>query len=177
MPKSRLRSSRPVSSLRQRAAVIRSDGASFRTSAGMESEGALLAPRPANRQMQCQTLGEVDTKPESLAGAKQALTDIQAELSALAPDEVLAVNTDVPRAVSVALGAEPNIRAFESQIAEMLPSHERTPIRRPHIEMEQRTDVDVPVCEPSPRRKAERPQAGFRLSSRSSRSSSGEVRA
>lgn len=55
--------------------------------------------------------------------AQQALTEITDELVELSEDEVLRVNIDVARSVSIALGAEPQIAAHVDEIKEALPGH------------------------------------------------------
>lgn len=65
--------------------------------------------------------------------AKSAFEEMRPELDRLSADEVLAVNVDVPRAVSIALGAEPHIRAHEAEIQKALPLHTLEHIRRLRI--------------------------------------------
>jgi hypothetical protein len=48
----------------------------------------------------------------------------------LSPEDLLTVNVDIPRAASIALGAEPHIRAYERHIKEALPTHALDAIRR-----------------------------------------------
>lgn len=56
--------------------------------------------------------------------AEQALAEIADELEALDAEEVLYVNVDVPRSVSIVIGAEPQIAAHAGQIDEELPHHD-----------------------------------------------------
>jgi hypothetical protein len=53
--------------------------------------------------------------------AKAAFNAVLPELQSLPAADLLAVNFDIPRAVSVVLGAEPHILAFEPQIRAFLP--------------------------------------------------------
>lgn len=62
--------------------------------------------------------------------AQQALIELTDELAELSADEVLRVNIDVPRSVSIALGAEPQIAAHMDEIKETLPGHDVAPITR-----------------------------------------------
>lgn len=55
---------------------------------------------------------------------EQALAEVADELAALDPDEVLRVNVDVSRSVSIVLGAEPQIASYVEQIREELPKHD-----------------------------------------------------
>jgi hypothetical protein len=58
------------------------------------------------------------TPPETAA---KALAAVAERLRLLAPADVLPVNTDVPRAVSIALGAAPRVAELRPAIAEHLP--------------------------------------------------------
>jgi hypothetical protein len=62
--------------------------------------------------------------------ARQALSEIADELAKLSPDQVLNVNVDIARAVSIVLGAEPQIVAYEAQIKEALPTHDFASLAR-----------------------------------------------
>jgi hypothetical protein len=65
--------------------------------------------------------------------AKAAFDEVLPEIEGMPADTVLQVNLDIPRAVSVVLGAEPHIRAFEAQIHEQLPKHDLAAIQRLRI--------------------------------------------
>ena len=56
--------------------------------------------------------------------AEQALIAIADEMAELSADEVLRVNIDVARSVSIALGAEPQIGALTDEVKEALPGHD-----------------------------------------------------
>jgi len=62
--------------------------------------------------------------------AKAAFEEIRAELQKLSPADILTVNVDIPRAASIALGAEPHIRSYEGHIKQSLPTHALDAIRR-----------------------------------------------
>lgn len=70
--------------------------------------------------------GKIGTPDE----AKSAFEEIRDELASLSAEEVLAVNIDIPRAASIALGAEPHIRAHEPDIKRTLPSHDLKSLRK-----------------------------------------------
>jgi hypothetical protein len=60
-------------------------------------------------------------KPASLDIARAAFQTMRPRYLALATSDLVAVNTDVPAAVSIVLGALPHLRALRSQIVEELP--------------------------------------------------------
>lgn len=62
--------------------------------------------------------------------AQQALAEVADELAALDASEVLRVNVDVARAVSIVLGAEPQLLAFKEEIERALPEHDASRLTR-----------------------------------------------
>lgn len=92
--------------------------------------------------------------------AQKALAAIAGELAALEADDVLRVNVDVARAVSIVLGSEPKLLAYESEINDVLPNHDVSKLSKlrtyalaalyAHLDAQtvpQRTDLTVMIKE------------------------------
>ncbi len=62
--------------------------------------------------------------------SKVAFEAMRAELMALRPEELYSVNVDIPRAASIALGAETFIRAYAEEIEELLPQHDMSGLEK-----------------------------------------------
>jgi hypothetical protein len=92
-----------------------------------------IAPSYIAQEKQTMNQRPKSTSPEKVGTpdeAKAAFEDIRAELAKLSPEEVLTVNIDIPRAASIALGAEPHIRSYEAEIKRTLPSHDLKSLRK-----------------------------------------------
>jgi hypothetical protein len=60
-------------------------------------------------------------KPAPPATAATALAKIRAEIDAIAPSDLAPINLDIPQAVSIALGAAPNLHGMHNDITKQLP--------------------------------------------------------
>jgi hypothetical protein len=62
-------------------------------------------------------------KPAAPPKAAAAFEQIRPEIEALADDDLMPINLDIPQAVSLALGALPALRSLRAEIVEKLPQH------------------------------------------------------
>ncbi|UQA58769.1 hypothetical protein [Polyangium aurulentum] len=65
----------------------------------------------------------VPGKPSSTKDAAAAFAEVRPEMDALAKDDLAVINTDIPRAVSIAIGAAPHLVALRARFVEELPKH------------------------------------------------------
>src|SRR5690349_4397214 len=62
-------------------------------------------------------------KPSAPGDAAAALKALRTEIDALADSDIIAINTNIPRAVSIVIGAAPHLKALRARFVEELPKH------------------------------------------------------
>jgi hypothetical protein len=74
-----------------------------------------MAPNPS--------LVSTPVRPAPTGEAAEAFASLAAEIKAVTPGEISMINFDIPRVVSIVLGAAPEMLKFRAEIVDLLPRH------------------------------------------------------